>query len=116
MSKCKVSPNGWYCTRESGHTGPCAAYPDRFDETNIEDYFLIGLGTFNTSHCTSSDDLCKLLDNPADWKNWITSQIEQEGVEKYKEWYGRMLQRGAICEELMEANDELFKINEGEKE
>ena len=79
-------------------------------------------GTFNTNDCTSSDDLCKLLDkqltdklstdNPADWEQWITSQIEQEGLEKYKEWYGRMLQRGAICEELMKANDELFK---GEK-
>ena len=75
-------------------------------------------GTFNTSHCTSSDDLCKLLDklstdNPKDWKHWVTSQIEQEGVEKYKEWYGRMLQRGAICGELMKVNDEMFK---GEKE
>lgn len=77
------------------------------------DLLLTGLGTFNTNDCTSSDDLCKLLDNqsidnPTDWKEWITSQIEQEGVEEYKEWYGRMLQRGAICHELMEANDELF--------
>lgn len=81
---------------------------------NIEDYdlLLIGLGTFNTSHCTSSDDLCKLLDNPADWKQWITSQIEQEGVEKYKEWYSRMLQRGAVCDGLMKETDEMFK---GEK-
>lgn len=81
----------------------------------IKDYdlLLIGLGTFNTTNCTSSDDLCKLLDNqsidnPTDWKEWITSQIEQEGLEKYKEWYGRMLRRGAICDELMEANDEMF--------
>ena len=86
----------------------------------IEDFDLLltGLGTFNTTDCTSSDDLCKLLDkqltdNPTDWKQWITSQIEQEGIEKYKEWYGRMLQREAICEELMKANDEMFK---GEKE
>ena len=49
-----------------------------------------------------------LLDNPTDWKQWIASQIEQEGVEKYKEWYGGMLQRGAICDELIKANDELF--------
>ena len=73
---------------------------------------LTGLGTFCTKDCVSAEDLCKLLDNPTDWKQWITSQIEQEGVEKYKEWYGRMLQRGTICEELMKANDELFK---GEK-
>lgn len=76
------------------------------------DLLLTGLGTFNTTYCTSSDDLCKLLDNPSDWKKWITSQIEQEGIEKYKEWYGKMLQRGAICDQLMEANNEMFK---GEK-
>ena len=109
---CKRPPKGWYCTREADHPGPCAAYPDGSDKTNIEDYFLTGLGTFNTNDCTSSDDLCKLLDNPTDWKQWITLQIEQEGLEKYKEWYGRMLQRGVICEELMKANDEMFK---GEK-
>lgn len=61
MNTCKVPPEGWYCTRESGHSGPCAAYPDGFDETNIEDYFLTGLGTFNTKDWTSSEDLCKLL-------------------------------------------------------
>lgn len=83
---------------------------------DLEDYELLltGLGTFNTNECTSSDDLCKLLDKPTDWKEWITSQIEQEGIEQYKEWYSRMLQRGAISDELMEANDEMFKINEGE--
>lgn len=25
MSKCTVPPPGWKCTREGGHTGPCAA-------------------------------------------------------------------------------------------
>lgn len=24
---CRVPPEGWYCTREAGHTGPCAALP-----------------------------------------------------------------------------------------
>lgn len=82
---------------------------------SVEDYDLLltGLRTFNTEEYISSNDLCKLLDkqltdNPTDWREWITSQIEQEGVEKYKEWYGRMLQRGAVCDELMKANDELF--------
>ena len=23
---CDVPPEGWYCTREKGHDGPCAAY------------------------------------------------------------------------------------------
>jgi hypothetical protein len=26
-SKCNVPPAGWYCTREKGHDGPCAAHP-----------------------------------------------------------------------------------------
>lgn len=42
------------------------------------------------------------------WDEWIYRFIEESGVEKYKEWYDRMLQRGAICDELMEANDKLF--------
>ena len=24
---CEVPPDGWYCTRQHGHDGPCAAYP-----------------------------------------------------------------------------------------
>lgn len=24
---CTLPPKGWYCTRESGHDGPCAAWP-----------------------------------------------------------------------------------------
>jgi chromosome segregation ATPase len=26
MSKCNIPPEGWQCSREAGHTGPCAAY------------------------------------------------------------------------------------------
>lgn len=25
---CSVPPAGWYCTRQRGHTGPCAAWPE----------------------------------------------------------------------------------------
>ncbi|MBV4365873.1 hypothetical protein [Erwinia phyllosphaerae] len=25
--KCNIPPQGWYCTRQSGHEGPCAAHP-----------------------------------------------------------------------------------------
>lgn len=25
---CDLPPEGWYCTREKGHEGPCAAYPE----------------------------------------------------------------------------------------
>lgn len=32
MSECRLPPSGWYCIREPGHEGPCAAYP-----INIED-------------------------------------------------------------------------------
>jgi hypothetical protein len=27
MARCNVPPAGWYCTREAGHDGPCAAHP-----------------------------------------------------------------------------------------
>lgn len=25
--RCTVPPTGWWCSREAGHTGPCAARP-----------------------------------------------------------------------------------------
>lgn len=25
--RCEMPPPGWYCTRSSGHDGPCAAWP-----------------------------------------------------------------------------------------
>jgi hypothetical protein len=29
--QCEVPPPGWWCSREAGHDGPCAAYPWRDD-------------------------------------------------------------------------------------
>lgn len=29
---CDVPPPGWRCTRERGHDGPCAAWPDGGEE------------------------------------------------------------------------------------
>ena len=69
MTKCKVPPEGWYCTRESEHSGPCAAYPNGFDETDIEDYFLSSHATFNTNDCISYEDmrhLFKVRENEVD--------------------------------------------------
>jgi len=74
----------------------------------IEEYvYLQFCGTFHTNECTSSDDLAKLLRQP-NWEDWIASQIEEEGFDKYKEWYARMLQRGAICDEMIEAHNIMF--------
>jgi hypothetical protein len=28
--KCQIPPEGWSCSRESGHEGPCAASADEF--------------------------------------------------------------------------------------
>jgi len=33
-TKCTLPPEGWYCTRASGHDGPCAAHPKQ--ESNYE--------------------------------------------------------------------------------
>lgn len=27
MSACTLPPAGWFCTRDKGHPGPCAAWP-----------------------------------------------------------------------------------------
>ena len=80
----------------------------------VEDFDLLltGLGTFNLDECLSTKDLCKLLDKPDSWQEWIASQIKQEGIEKYLEWYGRMSERGAVCDELIEAHNKLFNGEE----
>ena len=103
---CKTPPEGWYCTIEEGHSGPCAAYPDGFDDTNID--LLFTCGTFDTNDCVSAEDICKLLDKTDNWEEWIASQIKQEGIEKYLEWYEKMSERHAVCEELIEAHNKLF--------
>lgn len=56
---CKTPPEGWYCTRGEGHRGPCAAYPDGFDDTNID--LLFTCGTFDTNDCISVEQLTKLM-------------------------------------------------------
>lgn len=51
-------------------------------------------------------------DRTTDWNNWIQSQIEQEGLEKYKEWYARMDYRCDLHPDLVEAHNKLFKTEE----
>lgn len=34
--KCMIPPAGWYCTREPGHEGPCAAYEEKKKITHVE--------------------------------------------------------------------------------
>lgn len=28
--RCPVPPPGWFCTRDAGHEGPCAAWPSEY--------------------------------------------------------------------------------------
>jgi len=28
LNRCNIPPEGWYCTRTPGHSGPCAALPE----------------------------------------------------------------------------------------
>lgn len=73
---------------------------------------LFTCGTFDTNTRISAEDICKLLDKTDNWEKWITSQIKQESVEKYLEWYVKMFERNAVCEELIEAHNKLFNIGE----
>ena len=42
---CQVPPEGWFCTRESGHEGPCAAWPEeRFTRIEVIDHTKKGNG------------------------------------------------------------------------
>lgn len=66
-------------------------------------------GKFDTKDCISHEDMRHLFNKTGSWEEWIASQIEQEGLEKYKDWYDRMFERNAVCDDLMQANDELFK-------
>jgi hypothetical protein len=69
-------------------------------------------GTFNTDECISHEDFRHLFNKSGSWEQWILSQIEQEGVEKYKAWYARMSERCDLHSDLIEAHNKLF----GEKD
>lgn len=58
--------------------------------------------------CLSHKDMRHLFNKPDSWQEWIVSQIEEEGVEQYKQWYARMFERGVICEGLCEAHNYMF--------
>jgi len=34
VAKCEIPPKGWMCTREAGHSGPCAAVPADLNDLN----------------------------------------------------------------------------------
>jgi hypothetical protein len=76
----------------------------------VEDFDLLltGLGTFDTNDCISHEDMRHLFNKADSWEEWITSQVEQEGIEKYKAWYARMNSRCDLHPELIEAHNELF--------
>lgn len=44
---CRRPPTGWYCSREPGHDGPCAARPE--PEPQMTEALIQGLGQF--PHC-----------------------------------------------------------------
>jgi len=84
----------------------------RCKEFHIEDYFLSSHGTFDTKDCVSAEDLRPLFNKPHSWEEWMLSQIEQEGVEKYKAWYARMNSRCDLHSDLIEAHNKLFGTEE----
>lgn len=89
--------------------------PIEIEELDVRDnidLLLTGLGTFDTSDCISHEDLRHLFNKADSWEQWMLSQIEQEGVEKYKAWYARMNSRCDLHSDLIEAHNKLFN---GEK-
>lgn len=38
---CTLPPEGWYCTREAPHEGPCAAVPNTTQETTHLQYYIV---------------------------------------------------------------------------
>jgi hypothetical protein len=75
----------------------------------IQEYlFLQFCGTFNTKDCISTKDLSCLLSKANTWEEWILSQIEQEGVDQWKDWYDRMSKRCDLHIDLITAYNKLF--------
>lgn len=76
----------------------------------VEDFDLLltGLGTFSPDECISHQDFRHLFNKADSWEAWMLSQIEQEGVEKYKAWYDRMVERCDLHSDLIEAHNKLF--------
>lgn len=73
---------------------------------------LTTCGTFNPDDCISHEDFRHLFNKSDSWEQWMLSQIEQEGVEKYKAWYARMSDRCDLHPDLVEAHNKLFGTEE----
>ena len=63
-------------------TSVCIPYK-RGDYEEID--LLTVCGTFDTNGCISHEDMRHLFSKPDSWQEWIASQIEQEGIEQYKQ-------------------------------
>lgn len=60
--RCDRPPEGWYCTRVKGHTGPCAAHPGEFNMVKpsitdgsyaVENYRGYGISCRRGAYCTT---------------------------------------------------------------
>lgn len=59
MSDCDLPPNGWTCTRDKGHPGPCAAWPAETPRLRVAALALCTPIRLHTMQVTSRPcDLC----------------------------------------------------------
>lgn len=52
--ECSIAPEGWRCTRDGGHDGPCAAEPDRAYAPHCDSSILHAPG--ECQHCDTYPD------------------------------------------------------------
>lgn len=77
INKCTLPPKGWYCSRESGHKGPCAARPEEINlmPSELREEVRIALADYmrtegcsccqdRTGHEAAAERLAKLLKVP----------------------------------------------------
>lgn len=56
MTSCKLPPEGWVCTREPNHSGPCAAYTCLYDR-DVMDIFVVDSKVHVTYYCPTEEGI-----------------------------------------------------------
>lgn len=117
--KCNVPPEGWKCTREGGHEGPCAAIAKEFKfvPDNIRTQVAMSMRTIglHTSSIVKSTLAVQYNEEDAVSAHGVLSVISDENVRGYlpsRVWYdndARVFRVSYYTNTTLSANARPFK-------
>lgn len=126
MSKCTLPPEGWECTREAGHDGPCAAIPVSLtSEVSLKaanDTITALRAQVKQLRAALTSAQKERDENHRMWEHWQTEAVKAQGelsrtstaATTYHNAFNYAIkQRDAAQKERDEARETLDKMNHG---